>query len=147
MERIRKRPVDLLIIELPFETELRSGPQSVSEAFLTKKEKSFEIRPSSEQITPNLLKLRNKEDDSTFYLTIPEVERFPCPVRNAKPGGQDAMSMYEVMIALLREWEKGNKHLRITSSINEIFGKIGQIQNKIIREDYYLEANSWTCLY
>jgi hypothetical protein len=142
MERIRRRPVELLIIKLPSETGLKAGPSSVSETFSTKEEKSFEICPSQEQVFPNSLKIKNKEDDVIFYLVVPEVEKFPCPVRNAKPGSQDLMSMYEVMVALLREWEKGNAHLRITTSIETIFGKIGQIQNKIIRENFYEEIGS-----
>ncbi len=141
MENLKRRSVEFLTIKLPPQTELKLGPQSVSDVFFTKAENLFEICPSSEQSTPNLLRIRNKEDDSILYLIVPEVESFPCPVRNVKPDSHGLVSMYEVLIALLKEWEKGNTHLRITTSIETIFGKIGQIQNRIIQEDFYDETS------
>lgn len=133
------KSVELLTIKLPLETELRLGPSSESELLFARAEKPFEICPSPEQTTPNLLKIRNKEDNSTFYLIVPEVEKFPCPVKHVKPEDQ-AMSLYEVMIILLKEWEKGNTYTKIISSIDGIFGKIGQIQNPIIQSNFYDEA-------
>jgi hypothetical protein len=139
VEKLKQKPVEPLIIRLSSEISLRLNSNESSEPFFAKEGKTFEICPSFEQTAENWLKIRSKEDYTFFYLTIPEVERFPCPVRNTKPETHDLMSLYEVMIALLQEWENRNTHLRITSSIGEIFGKIGKIQNKIIQENFYEE--------
>lgn len=141
MEKLQHKPVELLKMSLPPRTELRFGPSSDSELFFAKTEEQFEVRPQSEQVTPNMLKIRNIGDNLTFYLTVPEMERFPCPIKKENPGNQNSMSLYEVMITLLREWETGNSHLRIITSIQTIFGRIGQIQNEIIREDFFAEKN------
>jgi hypothetical protein len=134
------RNSELLSIKLSPDTELRTAPSLHSAYYFPQEGKTFNICHFSEQIiSPNFLKIINSESKEAFFVSVPEVEKFPCPVKINTPQGpiQSPLSLYEVMIILLYKWEEGISHHRIISSIGTTFDKIGEVQNETIVRNFY----------
>jgi hypothetical protein len=135
MERSGLRSSELLKIIFKPGTRLLEGPSLDSYNFLVDGGSSFEICPGVEQNSPDYLKVKNPKDNSIYFLGVPETN-FPCPIKNSKPN----MSLYEVMIATLEKYDRGNNHLRILTSIGGVFESVGEIQNPEVRGDFFDEV-------